>query len=178
MKAYEKKTKNDLLAHPLAAQLQACKSPGDILAILQEKVTEFDQSRGADERLLQWLDPTINVLFSFSATLGAGVGLVSTLSLKSTCLLLNLVANFSGILTHISNLLWAWGSPPSERLIGPCLEANLTTNDVTGGQRCRSQPRCPHRSLRAYGEFLQAPRISYCSTANRCDDRHNCENHD
>ncbi|KAN0127638.1 hypothetical protein V8E53_014557 [Lactarius tabidus] len=76
VKAYEKKTKKDLLAHPLAAQLQACKSPSDILSVLQEKVKEFDQSRSADERLSQWLNPTINVLYSFSATLGAGVGLV------------------------------------------------------------------------------------------------------
>ena len=82
LKAYEKKTKNDLLAHPLAAQLQACKCPSDILAALQEKVNEFDQSRSANERLSQWLDPTINVLYSFSATLGSGVGLVS--ALKST----------------------------------------------------------------------------------------------
>jgi hypothetical protein len=27
LKAYEKRTKEDLLAHPLAAQLQACNSP-------------------------------------------------------------------------------------------------------------------------------------------------------
>jgi hypothetical protein len=87
LKAYERKTKKDLIAHPLAAQLQACKSPGDILAILQEKVNEFDQSRSADERLSQWLNPTINVLFSFSATLGAGVGLVRTV--ESTCLFLH-----------------------------------------------------------------------------------------
>jgi hypothetical protein len=82
LKAYEKKTKKDLIAHPLAAQLQACNSPNDILAILQEKVNEFDQSRSADERLSQWLNPTINVLYSFSATIGAGVGLVS--AVKST----------------------------------------------------------------------------------------------
>ena len=116
VKAYEKKTKNDLLVHPLSAQLQVCKSPGDILAVLQEKVNEFDQSRSANERFSQWLDPTINVLYSFSATLGAGVGLVSTL--KSTCflpLILPLIANFAGILTRIRHLLWHWGSTPSER---------------------------------------------------------------
>ena len=78
LKAYERKTKKDLIAHPLAAQLQACKSSGDILAVLQDKVKEFDQSRSADERLSQWLNPTINVIYSFSATIGAGVGLVST----------------------------------------------------------------------------------------------------
>jgi hypothetical protein len=76
LKVYKKKTKKDLLAHPLAAQLQACKSPGDILAVLQDKVKEFDESRSADERLSRWLNPTINVLYAFSATLGQGVGLV------------------------------------------------------------------------------------------------------
>ena len=85
LKAYEKKTKKDLIAHPLFAQLQACNSPSDILTILQDKVNEFDQARSADERLSQWLNPTINVLYSFSATLGAGVGIVSTV--KYTCLL-------------------------------------------------------------------------------------------
>jgi hypothetical protein len=34
------------------------------------------KSRSADERLSQWLNPTINVLYSFSATLGTGIGLV------------------------------------------------------------------------------------------------------
>ena len=112
LKAYEKKTKKDLLAHPLAAQLQACKSTGDILAILQEKVNEFDQSRSADERLSRWLNPTINVLYSFSATLGSGVGLVSTI--KSTCLLLPLITDFAGILACICYLLWYWGTPFGE----------------------------------------------------------------
>ena len=76
LKAYEKRTKNDLLAHPLASQLQVCNSPGDILAILQQQVGGSDQSRNGDDRWTKWLDPTVNVLFAFSATLGAGVGLV------------------------------------------------------------------------------------------------------
>jgi hypothetical protein len=75
LKAYEKRTRRDLSAHPLAAQLQACDSPGAILAILQQQVQGLDQSR-SDDRWSKWLDPTVNVLFSFSATLGAGVGLV------------------------------------------------------------------------------------------------------
>ena len=83
VKAYEKKTKNDLLIHPLAAQLQACDSPSDILVILQDKVKEFEQSRSAEERLSRWLNPTINVLCAFSATLSGGVGLVGPI--HSTC---------------------------------------------------------------------------------------------
>ena len=77
LKAYEKRTKNDLLAHPLAAQLQACDSPDAILAILQKQAEVFDQSRSNDGRWTKWLDPTVNILFAFSATLGEGVGLVS-----------------------------------------------------------------------------------------------------
>ena len=116
VKAYERKTKNDLLAHPLAAQLQACNSPGDILAALQEKVKEFDQSRGADERLSQWLDPTINVLYSFSTAIGAGFGLVSALdSTFFLSLILPLITIFAGILARVSDLLWDWGSPSGER---------------------------------------------------------------
>jgi hypothetical protein len=75
LEAYKKRTKNDLLAHPLAHQLQACDSPGAILAILQQQAQGMDQSR-TDDRWTKWLDPTVNVLFAFSATLGTGVGLV------------------------------------------------------------------------------------------------------
>ena len=76
LKAYEKRTKNDLLAHPLAAQLQTCNSPGAILAVLHQQVQDLDQSRTADERWTRWLDPTVNVLYVLSGTLGEGVGLV------------------------------------------------------------------------------------------------------
>ncbi|KAH9014052.1 hypothetical protein EDB85DRAFT_2215275 [Lactarius pseudohatsudake] len=76
LKAYEKNTKTDLLTHPLATQLQSCDSSSDVLAVLCDRVNEFDQSRSHDERLSSWLDPTINVLYAFTATLGEGVGLI------------------------------------------------------------------------------------------------------
>jgi hypothetical protein len=76
LKAYEKRTKKDLLAHPLASQLQACDSPTAILAILRLQVQGLDQSRSGDDRWTKWLGPTINVLYTFSATLGEGVSLV------------------------------------------------------------------------------------------------------
>ncbi|KAH9175546.1 hypothetical protein EDB89DRAFT_1903675 [Lactarius sanguifluus] len=76
LKAYEKKTKTDLLTHPLATQLQSCDSSSDVLAVLRHRVNEFDQSRSLDERLSSWLNPTINVLYAFTATLGEGVGLI------------------------------------------------------------------------------------------------------
>ncbi|KAI9442916.1 hypothetical protein H4582DRAFT_1141827 [Lactarius indigo] len=76
LREYEKKTKIDLHTHPLATQLQPCQSSTDILAVLRDKVNEFNQSRSHNERLSSWLGPTINVLYAFSATLGEGVGLI------------------------------------------------------------------------------------------------------
>jgi hypothetical protein len=76
LKAYERRTKRDLLAHPLAAQLQACDSVSSILAVLRHQVQELDQSQSSDDRLTKWLAPTVNVLYALSATLGEGVGLV------------------------------------------------------------------------------------------------------
>jgi uncharacterized protein len=76
LKEYKKQTKRDIASHPLAAQLQSCDSPSAIIAVLQARVQKFDQSQSADEKWIKWVDPTVNVLFAFSATLGNGVGLV------------------------------------------------------------------------------------------------------
>ena len=76
VKAYEKRTKKDLLAHPLACQLQACNTPASILALLQGQVDDLDRAKTTDERLTKWLSPTVNVLLTFSATISGGVSLV------------------------------------------------------------------------------------------------------
>jgi hypothetical protein len=74
--AYKKRTKKDLLAHPLVTELQTCNSPGAIVALLQQQLQGLDQSRRSDERWTRWLDPTVNVIYTLSGTLGEGVGLV------------------------------------------------------------------------------------------------------
>jgi hypothetical protein len=77
LKGYMKRTKKDLLKHPLADRIQACDSPISILTVLQEQVQEFNESQRSNERLTKWLDPTVNVLHVLSETLREGVGLVS-----------------------------------------------------------------------------------------------------
>ena len=86
LKAYEKRTKKNLLFHPLATQLQACDTPGDIVTVLQQQIQVLDQSRSADERWTKWLDPTINVLLTFSQTVGT-VGLVGHALIRDLALL-------------------------------------------------------------------------------------------
>ena len=83
LEAYEKKTKCMLLTHPLAAQFQSCDSPTAILSVLLDLIQQFDCRRSSDQRLSNWLNPTINVLSAFSSTIGQGVGLVSPNRLSS-----------------------------------------------------------------------------------------------
>ncbi len=111
LKEYEKKTMTDLHTHPLAAQLQSCDSSSDILAILHDKIDEFDQHKTRNQRLFSWLNPTINVLYAFSATLGEGVGLVS-LNARLTFLTILIVS--TDILTRKSNFCRCWDPPPGE----------------------------------------------------------------
>jgi len=77
--AYTKKTGKDITSHPLAAEIQACHSPDAILAVLQSQFAALGQSQSDNEgsTSTKWLIPTINVLYSFSAALGEGVGLVN-----------------------------------------------------------------------------------------------------
>jgi hypothetical protein len=87
LKEYKKQTKKDIASHPLSTQLKSCDSSSAVLAILRTQVQDFDQSQGANEKWTKWLDPIVNVLFAFSATLANSVGVVSceTLShLRST----------------------------------------------------------------------------------------------
>jgi hypothetical protein len=72
LKAYEKGTKKDLLAHPLAAELQLedCNSPSKILTVLYQQVQGLDQlPRAMMMDSCNWLDPIGNVLYMLSQTL-------------------------------------------------------------------------------------------------------------
>ena len=73
LKAYKKRTKNDLLKHQLADRLEPCNSASSIHTVLQELVQELNESQRSNTK---WLDPTVNVLLAFSSTLEEGVGSV------------------------------------------------------------------------------------------------------
>ena len=120
LQSYNNRTKNKLLDHPLATQLQSCDSPNSVLSVLQDLIKQFDQRRTSDERLRNWLNPTVNVLYTFSATLGEGVGLVS-LSLLS---LYDLYSDrhLLDILSRKSDICWYWCSSLGEC---PCRSLNI-----------------------------------------------------
>jgi hypothetical protein len=77
LKAYEKKTGKDLSSDPLLRTLESCTSPKETLSELQRQIPGFDQSENSDNRLTNWVNPVVNVLYHFAQTIGGGVGLVS-----------------------------------------------------------------------------------------------------
>ena len=77
LEKYNRRTKQDLAKHPLLPTLQSCDSPEAILAVLREQTPESNRSQNGDDGLTRWVTPTVNVLYSFSATLGGVVGLVN-----------------------------------------------------------------------------------------------------
>jgi hypothetical protein len=76
LETYKRKTKKDLTSHPLLPRLQSCHSPEAILTILREQISEFNQSQNEEDKLTKWVEPTVNVLYALSSTVGQGVGLV------------------------------------------------------------------------------------------------------
>ena len=76
---YKTKTGIDLTDIPLAKELQSCESPGAILDIIQRQAKAFDKFRDSNKWLMKWINPSVDVLFTISSTLSAGVSIVRTI---------------------------------------------------------------------------------------------------
>ena len=81
LESYKKRTGKDLASDPLPQRLETCHSPDDVLAILRGLIPGSDQPRSNNDRLTKWLNPTVNVLYTLSASAGGDVGLVSSVNL-------------------------------------------------------------------------------------------------
>ena len=77
LKAYEEKLQKSLLKDPLMDQLKACNSPTEILKILRTQVQQSEKSTSGNDKLIRSLKPIVNVLYTFSSVISAGVGLVN-----------------------------------------------------------------------------------------------------
>ena len=74
---YKTLTKQDLETHPFAAAFENSNSPDSVTSVFRKQAQAFDKSRKGDDKLMSWLTPIVNILFTFSGSLGEGIGLVS-----------------------------------------------------------------------------------------------------
>jgi hypothetical protein len=75
---YKTLTGQDLRTHPLAAELESNYDSADsILGVFRKQAQALDKFRSCDDKLMKYLTPIVNILFTFSTTAGAGLSLVS-----------------------------------------------------------------------------------------------------
>jgi hypothetical protein len=75
---YKTLTGQDLRTHPLATEIESNNnSPDSILSVFRKQAQALDKFRKGDDKLIKSLTPIVNILFTFSTTAGADIGLVS-----------------------------------------------------------------------------------------------------
>jgi hypothetical protein len=82
---YQKLTGHNLYTHPFSSEIQSCNSPDAISVVLRNQAQTLIKGRKGHEKLLKYLNPTVNILFTFSGALGEGVGLVGLSSHPHRC---------------------------------------------------------------------------------------------
>jgi hypothetical protein len=73
---YKKKTGKPLFDNELATKLRQCDSVDATKAIFQGQAEAFQEFRDGDQRLMEWINPVVDVLSAFSDTIGATAGIV------------------------------------------------------------------------------------------------------
>jgi hypothetical protein len=76
---YKTKTGIDLTDNPLAKELQSCDSAEAVQDIIQREAKAVDKFRDRNKWLMKWINPSVDVLFTISSTLSAGVSIVRTI---------------------------------------------------------------------------------------------------
>jgi hypothetical protein len=155
---YHRLTRKSLDTHPLAAQLDTCQNPEAVSNLLQTQAQAFSKFRKGDERLMALLDPTVHILFTFSATLGEGIGLVSNLGLLHMTALGHPVLSRS----HPQKQYLPELAFFSEYVFPQFLLTTLHDIQLLGREGCCSEPWCPYAPLRAHLLFPPTSEELHC----------------
>lgn len=91
---YQKKTKKNLLDYWLATELKSCESIDAVLDILQDQAEAVERTSAGDQRLVNRIGTSVNVLSSISYALGEGIGLVCIQKLRFVAMLTLLCRRF------------------------------------------------------------------------------------
>ena len=92
---YKTLTGQDLRTHPLATELESnSNSPDSILGVFRKQAQSLDKFCNGDDKLIKSLTPIVNILFTFSTTAGADIGLVSICRFLYACLKHPLLSHF------------------------------------------------------------------------------------
>ena len=129
---YEALTGKDLGTHPFTLAIDGHNTADSVLEVFRKQAQAFDKFRKANDKMMAWLTPIVNILFTFSATLGEGIGLVS---LRFVYIKQYLNAYFSALLSSKHYFYWDWYPPRSKSTLSFLGMRPLVTSN-SGGQGC------------------------------------------
>jgi hypothetical protein len=170
---YKTLTKQDIETHPFAAAFENSNSPDSVMNIFRKQAQAFDKFRNGDDKLIAWLISIVNVLFTFSETLGEGIGLVSIQFFYDISTLRHLLSQLFSpaktIFTGISVLLGVGLFPH------PHMPIHIIFNSGSEGRY--RELRSARKTFRAHTIFSSTPSSLHVSPTHTRDDGATRENH-
>ena len=167
---YKSLTGQDLASHPFAATFENSNSPNSVLDVFRKQAQIFDKFCRGDDKLMAWLTPIVNILFTLSETLGEGIGLVSIQSMIFQPS--NPFQSLSRPQRRSSRVLVFFSRSARPAL----LDANLLIFNP-GGEECYCELRSAFEPLRAHSIFPSTSLSLHGSPARARDDGVACEDH-
>jgi hypothetical protein len=138
---YKTLTKQDLGSHPFAVAFGNTNSPDSVLDVFRTQAQAFNKFRKGDDKLMAWLTPIVQILFTFSGTLD-GIGLVSPHSFHD---ILSPMSTFLAILARKNSFYWYWCPSRSQSFPHSSMCAHILF--ISGGERCYREPRSACEAL-------------------------------
>ena len=77
---YATQTGIELATYPFVQTLQSCRDPGAILELLQERASQFRVYRDGNRKLINCLNPLVQVLITLSGVTASAASMVSSAS--------------------------------------------------------------------------------------------------
>ena len=97
---YKELTGYDPATHTLSAKFDNWDSAGTVLEVFQDQARKFNEFRKGDEKLMEWLNPTVQVMVSISALLGNSATTVRAVQLIFTGI--SILLSVSPFLNYLS----------------------------------------------------------------------------
>jgi hypothetical protein len=76
LESYTKQTGIDLTRHPSGEKVQNCHTPEDVVELLLERETAFEDYRNKNRKLIDCLRPVVQVVHAFSSAFGEATAVV------------------------------------------------------------------------------------------------------
>ena len=171
---YKNKTGKPLLDHQLASELQRCDSADSIKAVLQTQAEAFQQFRDGDKRLMKWINPVVDVLSTFSDTIGEAAGIVRPLKCRSCNIEAHPNLMCRGLPLRKPSLprseFFSLSVTSQSLFVDPSYHPNI------GSKRRESESRCARRTHRAHEGLLSASWSLYPNSVDCRNGTSPCEN--